>query len=222
MISKPMTTPKMILPSIILPNLKCSVWLKRALFTLGIVLSQSQAQEHKLPAESKDAKSAYQAATEPTEAVLADWDFLDKTDVVVSDGKKDATINYPAEIKALDGKRIAIVGFMAPYEKLDDMSTCMILPASVGCYFCSPPAVTQVVLIQQKNEKKEKRPFINEAVLVTGTLRLFTYASQHPAHQADFMYAIDDATVEVFTGKNKPRRTPAHLPPDPRKQPKIY
>jgi hypothetical protein len=111
---------------------------------------------------------------------------------------------------------------MAPFEKLDDMSTCMILPASVGCYFCSPPAVTQVALIQQKGGTKDKRPFINEAVIVTGTLRLFTFASQHPAHQADFMYALDDATVEVFTGKNKPRRAAAHLPPDPRKQPKIY
>jgi hypothetical protein len=36
------------------------------------------------------------------------------------------------------------------------------------------------------------------------------------------MYALDDATVEVFTGKNKPLRAAAHLPPDPRKQPKIY
>ena len=98
----------------------------------------------------------------------------------------------------------------------------MILPASVGCYYCAPPAVTQVVLIQQKNEKQEKRPFINEAVLVTGTLRLFTFVSEHPAHQADFMYALDEATIEVFTGKNKPRRAAAHLPPDPRKQPKIY
>lgn len=196
--------------------------MKRALFAFIASFSLAQAQEHKLPTESKEAKNAYQQASEPTEAFLADWDFLNKTDVVVSDGEKDATIKYPAEIKALDGKRVALIGFMAPYEKLDDMSTCMILPASVGCYFCSPPAVTQVALIQQKGGTKDKRPFINEAVIVTGTLRLFTFVSQHPAHQADFMYALDDATVEVFTGQNKPRRTSAHLPPDPRKQPKIY
>jgi len=196
--------------------------MNRTLFILTILLSSIHAQEHQLPAESKDAKTAYKDAATPTEAVLADWDFLNKTDVVVSDGQKDATIHYPAEIKALDGKRVAIVGFMAPFEKLDDMSTCMLLPASVGCYFCSPPAVTQVALIQQKTDSKAKRPFINEAIIVTGTLRLFTFASQHPAHQADFMYALDDATVEVFTGQNKPRRAAAHLPPDPRKQPKIY
>jgi hypothetical protein len=196
--------------------------MKRTLFAFIASFSLAHAQEHKLPVESKEAKNAYKQASEPTEAFLADWDFLNKTDVIVSDGKKDATLNYPAEIKALDGKRVAIVGFMAPFEKLDDMSTCMILPASVGCYFCSPPAVTQVALIQQKGGTKDKRPFINEAVIVTGTLRLFTFASQHPAHQADFMYALDDATVEVFTGKNKPRRAAAHLPPDPRKQPKIY
>ena len=196
--------------------------MKRALFAFIASFSLAQAQEHKLPTESKEAKNAYQQAGEPTEAFLADWDFLNKTDVVVSDGEKDATIQYPAEIQALDGKRVALIGFMAPYEKLDDMSTCMILPASVGCYFCSPPAVTQVALIQQKGGTKDKRPFINEALIVTGTLRLFTFASQHSAHQADFMYALDDATVEVITGQNKPRRAPAHLPPDPRKQPKIY
>jgi len=189
------------------------------LITLATALT---AQEHPLPKESAGASAAYKQAEAATEAVLADWDFLNKTDVIVSDGKKNAAIKYPADIKALDGKRVAIVGFMAPFEKLDDMSTCMILPASVGCYFCSPPAVTQVALIQQKGETKDKRPFINEAVIVTGTLRLFTFESQHPAHQADFMYALDDATVEVFTGKNKPRRAAAHLPPDPRKQPKIY
>jgi len=196
--------------------------MKRTLLIFSIFIRLAFAQEHKLPTESKDATTAYPAAAAHTEAILADWDFLNKTDVVVSDGKKDAAIKYPPQIKALDGKRVAIVGFMAPFEKLDDMSTCMILPASVGCYYCSPPAVTQVALIQQKADKKDKRPFINEAVIVTGTLRLFTYESQHPAHQADFMYAIDDATVEVFTGKNKPRRAAAHLPPDPRKQPKIY
>ena len=189
------------------------------LITLATALT---AQEHPLPKESAAASAAYKQAEAATEAVLADWDFLNKTDVIVSDGKKNAAIKYPADIKALDGKRVAIVGFMAPFEKLDDMSTCMILPASVGCYFCSPPAVTQVALIQQKSDKPEKRPFINEAVIVTGTLRLFTFESQHPAHQADFMYALDEATVEVFTGKNKPRRAAAHLPPDPRKQPKIY
>lgn len=196
--------------------------MKGALLIIFCLCLSAPAQEHDLPQESDQAKKAYQSASTPGEAVLADWDFLNRTDVVVSDGKKDATIKYPPEIKALDGKRIAIIGFMAPFEKLDDMSVCMIIPAYVGCYYCSPPAVTQVVYIQQKGDKKTKRPFINECVIVTGTLRLFTFGSKHPAHQADFMYALDDAVVDIFTGKNKPRRTPAHLPPDPRKQPKVY
>lgn len=206
------------------PNtgLECSQTLPRVCFLLVLAISSLQSQEHKLPAESTVTKTAYKPATEPKDAVLADWDLLDKTDVVVSDGKKDATIKYPAEMKVLDGKRVAIVGFMAPFESVDDMTQCMILPAYVGCYYCGPPAVTQVVLIQQTSAKKENRPFINEAVIVTGTLRLFSFESQHPAHQADFMYALDEATVEVFTGQNKPSRAAAHLPPDPRKEPINY
>jgi len=201
---------------------KSSKWLRRVCSVLAFAITAGQSQEHQLPAEAKDGRQAYQTVTQPSNAILVNWEFLDKTDVVVSDGKKDATINYPHEVKALDGKRVAIVGFMAPFESLDDMTQCMILPAYVGCFYCGPPPVTQVLLIQQINAKKQKRPFINDAVIVTGTLRLFSFDSQHPAHQADFLYAFDDAVVEVFDGQNKPSRAAAHLPPDPRKEPKIY
>lgn len=177
---------------------------------------------HAQPKAEEGTKAYDLRAVSPDTATLVDWNFMDHTDVVVSDGKKNAKIGYPPEIKELDGKRIAIVGFMAPWEQIDDMTKFILVPSYVGCYFCSPPAVTQVALVEQRNPDKKKRPFINEAVIVTGTLRLFSYASKHPAHLADFLYALDDAVVEVYTGKNKPARIPAHLPPDPKRQMKVY
>lgn len=136
-------------------------------------------------------------------ATEVDWKFMDRTDVKVSDGVTDATIRYPEEIKALDGKRVSIVGFMAPWQTLSDFTEFMFIPFEVGCVFCSPPPVTQVMLVKQKRTKGgQVPPFAPRSITVTGTLRLFTYDSNHPAHQADFMYALDDAVVELRPGRS--------------------
>ena len=86
--------------------------------------------------EAKTAASFYNPAP-PREntAVTVDWKFLDRTEVTVSDGVKDADIRYPAEIKALDGKRVRIIGFMAPWEKLTDLSEFMLIPSKLDVLF---------------------------------------------------------------------------------------
>lgn len=177
--------------------------MSRVLMFLSFAVSlQAQVRFHTPTTPTGEAaRQGYQPSATKTEAKRIDWKFLDRTDVEVSDGVRNATIKYPAEIKALDSKRISILGFMAPWEKVNDLTTFMLMPGYVGCYFCNPPAVTQVILVEQRNPEKKKRPYVNEAIVVTGTLRLFTFASQHPAHQADFMYALDDAVVEVAKGK---------------------
>jgi hypothetical protein len=162
---------------------------------------------HERPVASDEAKTAasFYLPSPPREdaAVTVDWKFLDRTEVTVSDGVKDADIRYPAEIKALDGKRVRIIGFMAPLEKLTDLSEFMLIPFEIGCTFCNPPPVTQVILVKQKTRpNREKPPFAPKSITVTGTLRLFTFDSPHPAHQADFMYALDDATLELSPGKS--------------------
>lgn len=157
------------------------------------------------------AKDFYPVKNESQPAATeVDWKFMDRTDVKVSDGVTDATIRYPSEIKELDGKRIRIVGFMAPWQTLSDFTEFMFIPYEVGCVFCSPPPVTQVMLVKQKRARGQQvPPFAPRSITVTGTLRLFTYESAHPAHQADFMYALDDAVVELRPGKSgKPLPTP--------------
>jgi hypothetical protein len=59
----------------------------------------------------------------------------------------DMALSFPESIKQLDGRRVSLVGFMAPFDNLDDMSRCMIVPSYVGCTFCSPPNKRQVVFI---------------------------------------------------------------------------
>ncbi|MEM6675879.1 MAG: DUF3299 domain-containing protein, partial [Planctomycetota bacterium] len=61
----------------------------------------------------------------------------------------DRSVRFPESLKALDGRQVSLVGFMAPFDSLQDMRRCMIVPAYVGCQFCSPPTMTQVVYVTQ-------------------------------------------------------------------------
>ena len=102
-------------------------------------------------------------------------------------------------------------GFMAPYDLLDDMSRFMLMPSYVGCHFCKPPALNQVLYVEQSGSagSKGKPQFIHEPIRVTGTLRLFSTESEHPAHLAEFVYALDDARIEVLDGKDALERAQA-------------
>ena len=109
-------------------------------------------------------------------------------------------LSFPDPLASLDGNQISIAGFMAPYDKLDDMSKFMLMPSYVGCYFCKPPALNQVLYVEQPESARKKPPqFIEEPIKITGTLRLFSPDSEHPAHLAEFVYALDDASIEILS-----------------------
>jgi len=135
-------------------------------------------------------------------------------------------ISFPDALAALDGKEVSIAGFMAPYDKLDDMSLFMLMPSYVGCYFCKPPALNQVLYVEQSDDPDEKPQFEEKPIRVTGTLRIFSPESEHPAHLAEFVYALDDAEFATLDGneafeKAKATHTlqgmknPAHAQGDP-------
>lgn len=127
-----------------------------------------------------------------------DWRLLDRTDVRVADGVRDAEIHFPAEIRALDGQLISISGHMSPWQSVEDFTQFVLTQGSNACITCSPPAVTQIIHITQRGSTAAGRPpFAPQAIRVTGRLRLFTFESRHPAHQADFLYALDEAVVEI-------------------------
>lgn len=141
------------------------------------------------------------ASAAKTEPALVDWKMLDRTNAEISGGMHNAKITYPADLQSLDNKRVSIVGFMTPFEDLDDMGKFLLMPTSGGCFFCNPPSMTQVLMVDQTKDNKKHHEFIGEPLIVTGTLRLFTKESKHPAHLAEFIYALDDAKVEIFKGK---------------------
>ncbi len=126
---------------------------------------------------------------------------------------KGAPPVFPDSLKAQDGKQVAIIGFMAPYDQIDDMTHCMIMPSYVGCYFCQPPSLAQVVFARQKDRGTDKKAYIDDPVLVSGKLMLYKPDSDHPGHLSQFLYVIEDATIKAYHGPAAPTKAKAaHIP----------
>lgn len=158
--------------------------------------------------ETADTASHKPVLSEDGKSMFIDFKLLDQARQPDFDILK---ITYPPEIEKLEGKRVSIIGFMAPFESLEDMSTCILLPSYVGCFFCRPPSFTQVIFVHQHKEADgAKRPFIQSPSLVTGTLLTHREGSTHPAHQMEFVYVLEDAEVVPYHGDNAPVRVPGH------------
>ncbi|MEM6569820.1 MAG: DUF3299 domain-containing protein [Planctomycetota bacterium] len=149
-----------------------------------------------------------EAEPEPQPEPVLDFPLLDAVrwlDLV------DRSVRFPESLKVLDGRRVSLVGFMAPFDSLQDMRRCMIVPAYVGCQFCSPPTMTQVVYVTQGDldDGSSARPFIEEPSQVVGTLRLSLPESEHEGKEQGFLYSIERAVVTPYTGE-APERAPGH------------
>ncbi len=102
---------------------------------------------------------------------------------------------YPEELSKMDGKTVKILGFMAPYDDIENMKNFMLFPTIAGCFFCAPPSAIEVVLIRQKVEKAK---FIYSTIVVEGTLSLWKEDSGDEGHKM-FLYIINDAKVTNYT-----------------------
>jgi len=123
-------------------------------------------------------------------------------------------LTFPDALKELDGRPVSLTGFMAPFDDLKDMRRCMIVPSYVGCTFCTPPTLKQVVFVTQGgDESKSNYPFIEEASRVSGIFRISHPESDHPGQQAGFLYSIENAVVAPHVGE-APQRAPGHATPN--------
>ena len=125
----------------------------------------------------------------------------------------DMSLAFPEELQKLDGKKVRLIGFMAPFDSLEDMSKCMMVPSYVGCTFCTPPNLRQVVFVTQGAESSEETyPFIEEPSYVTGIFRITNSESTHEGKNQGFVYSIENAEVTAHTGE-APKRAPGHATP---------
>ena len=126
----------------------------------------------------------------------------------------DMKLEFPESLKKLDGRQVSLVGFMAPFDSLEDMRRCQMVPSYVGCNFCSPPNLRQVVYVTQGNQGESDRTysFIEEPSYVTGTFRISLPGSTHEGQKQGFIYSIENAVVSVHEG-DAPKRAPGHGTP---------
>ena len=127
----------------------------------------------------------------------------------------DMELSFPDELIALDGHKVNLIGFMAPFDSLENMRRCQIVPSYVGCTFCSPPNLRQVVYITQGSEANNEQTFsfIEEPSNVTGTFRISLPGSNHEGKKKGFVYSIENAVVIPHTG-DSPERAPGHANPN--------
>ena len=148
------------------------------------------------------------AVTTVTEPILAPAPItfaIDKSLPLISFGMlEDATSDdlqrpvFGEEIRQHDGQQVRMRGFMSPYDDIRDMRTFMLFSYPVGCNFCTPPAVNQVVLVQQKVGQRNYH-FIDDPIEISGILHVWQDNSNIPEFDdVTFLYLLDEADVVVW------------------------
>ena len=158
--------------------------------------------------KEKEKKDMAENTTSSNSVVVIDFPLLAEArpkDLI------DMSLAFPDELQKLDGKKVSLIAFMAPFDSLEDMSRCMMVPSYVGCTFCTPPNLRQVVFVTQGNKDDETvYSFIEEPSHVTGTFRITRPDSTHEGKEQGFVYSIENAEVVPHTGE-APVRAAGHV-----------
>ena len=110
---------------------------------------------------------------------------------------------FPDELADLNNKEVELVGFMAPYDSLNEFRRMVVLPFSAGCNFCAPPSPVEIVYVEQRASKADQ--FYNIPIQVTGKLKLWEKDSTIEAHKY-FLFFIEDATIKPLSADALPHR----------------
>lgn len=94
----------------------------------------------------------------------------------------------------LQGKRIAIPGFMVPLEDdAQEVTEFLLVPYAGACIHVPPPPPNQMVYVKLIHGGKAKMSF-TEPIVVTGTLKISTVKSPY----GDVSYNLDGESVKPY------------------------
>lgn len=96
---------------------------------------------------------------------------------------------FPKYLRELDGKQVALSGFMQPLGNDLEMGTFLLIEYPVGCWYCETPELSAMVLVEMPPGKS--RTFSRNLVQVTGKLKL------NAADPEDFLYSLQGAVVKA-------------------------
>jgi len=111
------------------------------------------------------------------------WALLDDTEI----GKR-YTVKLPGHLAELNGKTVAVHGFIQP-QKADDFAEFALGENAIGCWFCDAPGVTQQVLVELKagSTASNSRHYLT----VTGKLSVNLSDPEQP------LFRVTEATVKL-------------------------
>ncbi len=90
-------------------------------------------------------------------------------------------------LKELDGKQIALAGFIQPLREDSDLTSFMLIEYPVGCWYCETPEITGIVLVELT--PGEKTSFTRNLVKIIGKLKL------NATDPETFLFSIGKAKV---------------------------
>jgi hypothetical protein len=94
---------------------------------------------------------------------------------------------FPDYLKKVDGKIVALTGFLQPLGEAHEASAFLLIEYPIGCWFCETPPPTGIVLVELPRGKSMtlKRGLIK----VEGTLKL------NATDPEDFLFSLKDAKI---------------------------
>jgi tetratricopeptide (TPR) repeat protein len=94
---------------------------------------------------------------------------------------------FPKYLKDLDGKQVALSGFMQPLDENNEVATFMLIEYPVGCWYCETPETTGIVYVEMPAGKTAN--LTRGLVKITGTLKL------NATDPEDFLYTVSKAKL---------------------------
>lgn len=130
-----------------------------------------------------------QAQKESPAAISIDWRVLAGLDY-----EKGTSSD---SLKALDGKKVRVPGFIVPLDDADEEGAeFLLVPYYGACVHTPPPPPNQMAFVRMVGRKQVKLALF-DAVWMEGTLRITNYDS--PYGQVGF--TIEGMTMKPYTGK---------------------
>jgi hypothetical protein len=128
----------------------------------------------------------YASAAPPGERAELPWPSLYR-----GKWKEGQKPSVPDDIAPLAGKPARVKGFLLPLHEAAEGSQFFMAKSPGGCYFCSPPGVNEVAMINVKGG--QKLPQTNLPVTVFG---MFQHATGSPDEQS--LYVVNNAVLAVL------------------------
>ena len=105
--------------------------------------------------------------------------------------------NLPEAIRALDGKRVVMLGFLAPRYEVEDIRDFVLVASHWSCCYGVPPGLDGAVRVRL-DPKQEGLPNTIKPIRVIGTLRVKEIREE----ESDIVWAIysmDDAEAVILS-----------------------